>query len=431
MASKWSKFLLVAASTFLLSSSGGDFSPREAAIDETTINEVNLHFFFSDSCSHCKEEKEYIVLLQTEHANLVVNTYLIDPNLPYSQTGNLNTPNPDYETNKNLLNDSALAFGHQLDPRDDLYPTPYTIIGGKDFEGFNENVKFLMRKYIEKYTTTDQVDIVAKIRDGIPVADEDFDTTIDYEYYLPWIGIVNIQDVSLGLSAIVLGLVDGFNPCAMWVLLFLITLLLPTGDRKRIFILGGVFLLTSALFYFALMMAWIHTVALIAAQLAFRIIIGAFAIAAGGYNLYLFIKNVREKDVGCEVTDEVKRHKLMDRVKTIVSQNKLILALLGVIALALIVNFIELACSSGLPVLFAQILAVNGLTGFSGVGFVLIYIFFFILDDLIVFTIVMLTMKIKAISNKITRYNHLIGAIIMVAIGILMIFFPNILQFSF
>jgi hypothetical protein len=217
----------------------------------------------------------------------------------------------------------------------------------------------------------------------------------------------------------------------MWVLLFLISLLLPNADRKRIFILGGAFILTSALFYFALMMAWVNTAVFIAGNLAFRIIVGAFALAAGGYNLYQFIKNIRQKDVGCEVTDEKQRVKLMDRVRKIVNQNKLILALLGVIALALIVNFIEVACSAGLPLAFANILAINGLAGWSSLGYVLLYILFFIIDDLVVFTIVMLTLKIKVVSNKIARYNHLIGGIIMIAIGILMIFFPSILQFNF
>ncbi|MFA6645471.1 MAG: hypothetical protein WCS76_03805, partial [Bacilli bacterium] len=251
------------------------------------------------------------------------------------------------------------------------------------------------------------------------------------EVELPFLGVIDPQAISLGLVSVVLGFVDGFNPCAMWVLLFLISLLLPNHDRKRIIILGGVFILTSALFYFALMMAWVNTAVFIATNLAFRIIVGVFALAAGGYNLYQFIKNVREKDVGCEVTDEKRRKKLMERVRNIITQNKLILALAGVISLALIVNFIELACSAGVPLVFAYILALNGLSGWAGVGYVLLYIFFFVLDDIIVFFIVMFTLKLKVVSNKIAFYNHLIGGILMLVIGILMIFFPAILQFNF
>ena len=276
------------------------------------------------------------------------------------------------------------------------------------------------------------MDVVSKIiEEGVEsIGPSDLDDT-ELEVELPFLGVIDPQVISLGLVSVVLGFVDGFNPCAMWVLLFLISLLLPNHDRKRIFILGGAFILTSALFYFALMMAWVNTAVFIATNLAFRIIVGVFALAAGGYNLYQFIKNVREKDVGCEVTDEKRRKKLMERVRNIITQNKLILALAGVISLALIVNFIELACSAGVPLVFAYILALNGLSGWAGVGYVLLYIFFFVLDDIIVFFIVMFTLKLKVVSNKIAFYNHLIGGILMLVIGILMIFFPAILQFNF
>jgi hypothetical protein len=109
----------------------------------------------------------------------------------------------------------------------------------------------------------------------------------------------------------------------------------------------------------------------------------------------------------------------------------MIIALFGIIALAIIVNFIELACSAGLPIVFSNILAINGITGASSIGYVLIYVLFFMLDDIVVFSIVMFTLKLKVVSNKITKYNHLIGAILMITIGVLMIFFPTILQFNF
>lgn len=413
MISKWQKLMLAVASVFLLSSNVGGQAQVETTQLAATTYDVTLHLFYSDYCTHCSEEKRFLDDIKDNYPNLDIVTYLMDDG-----------GNPDFATNTALIEDVAAVF--QISSG-----VPLTVIGGKAFSGFNATVRYSIPKYVEKYSATEQVDVVAKIKNGETVLESDLDYSQLDMIELPIIGIVDPKTVSLGLVSVVLGLVDGFNPCAMWVLLFLISLLLPNNDRKRIFILGGVFILTSALFYFALMMAWINTVVLIAANLAFRIIIGSFALLAGGYNLYQFIKNIRQKDVGCEVTDEKQRVKLMDRVKKIVNQNKIVLALLGVIALALIVNFIELACSAGIPLLFANILALNGLAGWSGVGYVLLYIFFFVLDDLVVFTIVMLTLKIKVVSNKIARYNHLVGGLLMLAIGVLMIFFPAILQFNF
>jgi len=420
MISKWQKLLLAMTSVFLLSSSGGDFSVQEANRVSEPPHQVNIHFFYSEYCTHCSEEKVFLdeISQDEKYHNVSIIKYLTDSHL--SEGG----VNPDYTRNNDLIEEVADVF-------DITAGTPMTVIGGKAFLGFNTIIKYSIPKYIEKYSENEHVDVMNKIINEETIAPGDIDTSVLDIIELPLIGIVDPKTVSLGLVAVVLGLVDGFNPCAMWVLLFLISLLLPNADRKRIFILGGAFILTSALFYFALMMAWVNTAVFIAGNLAFRIIVGAFALAAGGYNLYQFIKNIRQKDVGCEVTDEKQRVKLMDRVRKIVNQNKLILALLGVIALALIVNFIEVACSAGLPLAFANILAINGLAGWSSLGYVLLYILFFIIDDLVVFTIVMLTLKIKVVSNKIARYNHLIGGIIMIAIGILMIFFPSILQFNF
>lgn len=420
MVNKWQKFLLAVASVFFLSSSGGNFSPHETHLAAEITYDVKIHFFFSNNCAHCSEAKVFLdeLLQDDKYDNVEVVTYLTDELLKEGGA------NPNFSVNMDLLEDVSDIFNFSVG-------VPLTALGGKAFSGFNATIEYSIPKYIEKYSENEWVDVVSKIINGEAIEDGDIDTTELDLIELPLIGIVDPKTISLGLVAMALGFVDGFNPCAMWVLLFLISLLLPNKDRKRIFILGGVFLLTSALFYFGLMMAWINTVVLVAANLAFRIIVGVFALAAGGYNLYQFIKNIRQKDVGCEVTDEQQKTKIIDRVRNIINQNRLFLALLGVIALALIVNFIELACSAGLPLVFANILALNGLAGWSSVGYVLIYIFFFMLDDLVVFTIVMLTLKIKVVSNKITRYNHLVGGLIMVAIGILMIFFPHILQFNF
>lgn len=99
--------------------------------------------------------------------------------------------------------------------------------------------------------------------------------------------------------------------------------------------------------------------------------------------------------------------------------------------LAISVNFIELACSAGLPLLFTQILVLNNLSKLSYMIYILIYIFFFLIDDIIVFVIAMFTLKITGISNKYSKYSHLICGIIMLLIGLLMIIKPEWLMLNF
>ena len=105
--------------------------------------------------------------------------------------------------------------------------------------------------------------------------------------------------------------------------------------------------------------------------------------------------------------------------------------MLGIITLAISVNIVELACSAGLPLLFTQVLALNNLEPYQSTIYMLIYIFFFLLDDLIVFMIAMFTLKVTGITTKYTKYTHLIGGIIMLIIGLLMMFKPEWLMFNF
>jgi len=163
----------------------------------------------------------------------------------------------------------------------------------------------------------------------------------------------------------------------------------------------------------------------------FQIIVGIFALAAGGYNVYSFIKSRIKKDDGCEVTSVTTKQKIATRVKKIAAATSLPLALLGVMGLAVIVNSIELACSTGLPLIFTQILALNGISTGASVIYILLYILFFLIDDLIIFAVAVITFKVSPLSTKIGKYAHLIGGIIMILIGVLMIFFPEILLFSF
>ena len=99
--------------------------------------------------------------------------------------------------------------------------------------------------------------------------------------------------------------------------------------------------------------------------------------------------------------------------------------------LAATVNLIELLCSLGLPVVFIEILNYNNVTGIRSTLYLILYILFFLLDDIIIFLIAMKTLKVAAISNKYTKYSHLIGGLIMILIGLLMLLKPAWLMFNF
>ena len=246
---------------------------------------------------------------------------------------------------------------------------------------------------------------------------------------IPLLGKVDVKKVSLPIISIVIGLVDGFNPCAMWVLLFLITMFINMKDRRRMWILGFTFILSSALVYLMFMLAYLH-IASALIQTWFKYIIALVALVGGIINLRSYYKE-RQKDIGCSVTDAKKRRKIVDKIKKILSEKSFIFAFFGIIFLAFSVNLIELACSAGLPVMFTNIIAMNNVSAPLTALYFFLYLLFFMIDDIIVFSIAMITFKVTGISNKYSKYSHLIGGIIMIIIGLLMAFKTEWLMFNF
>lgn len=401
-------FLLVMLGFLVVSNTNVSASDIDNTTQEKNI--VNIYVFKTRTCYHCKELTKYLNELTEKYDNIVVNDY-------YYEGKNVIL----YNEYKALFKENGFKTGNGF---------PFTIVGGVAFSG-DGVAKFYLEKYIEKYTYNDFVDVFQKYQNGEEIKESDFDKSIIEEINLPIFGVVNIKNVSLSLIAIILGFLDGINPCAMWILILLISLLIPTQDKKKIWLLGGTFLLTSGVFYFIMMLGWVSLVKVIMAKSVFLIIIGIFAICTGGYNLYKYIKSVIKKEDGCEVTNAKQKRTLTKKIKGLVNEKSIFIALGGIILIAIIVNFIELACSAGMPLLFSNILAINEVSTFAEISYTILYVIFFLIDDFIVFFIAASTLKIKAVSNKISKYSNLIGGIIMLILGILMLFFPNILMFSF
>ena len=258
---------------------------------------------------------------------------------------------------------------------------------------------------------------------------EYMDDYTNYKIKVPLIGVVETKNLTLPIIAILIGLVDGFNPCAMWVLLFLISMLIGMKDKKKMVVLGTVFLGTSALIYLLFMVAWLNVATLLISVKYVRLVIGLVAVFGALYNLVSYFRH--RKETGCNVVDDKKRNKIFERIKKFTHEENFFLAILGVMALAISVNIVELACSAGLPVMFTQILSMNNLTIIEEVLYIALYMLFFLIDDLVIFFIAVRTMEVSGVSTKYGKASKLIGGILLLIIGVLMIFKPEWLMFNF
>lgn len=373
---------------------------------------VTLYFFHGDGCPHCAEEQ----------------TDLID-DLKKDSSINVEEIEVWHDSeNKELLDKVISAYGSRSG-------VPYNVIGDTTIIGYSESNGEKIKRAIEYYKTHEYTDEIKKIKNGemVQINDQfskeeektDQEQTID----VPIIGKVNLKNISIMSAAVLIGLVDGFNPCAMWVLLFLITTLISLKDKKRLLLLGSIFLLTSGFVYFLIMFSWLNIVVSVSTSIIFRYLIGIFAIGAGIYNLYNFLKGLKSDD-GCEVVDKKKRKDIFKKIKKFTHEKSLLLAILGIMLLAVSVNIVELLCSAGLPLIFSELLLINNVTGVKAIGYDLIYILFFMLDDFIVFIIALKTLDVVGISTKFNKYSHLIGGLIMLLIGILLLVNPGALMFN-
>ena len=373
---------------------------------------VTLYFFHGDGCPHCAEEEVFLEDIQEEYPNLEIVRYEVWYN----------------DENAELLKKVEEAFSITRSG------VPTNVIGNTVISGFSSANAQKLKRAIEYYSTNEYEDAVQKIKDGtFEKKEDDFQkeeekTDEEVSVDVPFFGKFNLKKFSLTSAAALIGLIDGFNPCAMWILLFLISVLIGMKDRKRMWVLGVTFLLTSALVYMFIMLSWISIAVKITTIVWVRNVIAVVALIGGIINLKGYFTS---KDSGCDVVDEKKRKKIFQRIRKFTSEKSFFLALIGVIGLAISVNLVELACSAGLPLVFTELLVLNHTGSFMRFLYTLVYIFFFLIDDLIVFFIAMFTMKVTGISTKYNKYSHLLGGLIMLVIGILLIFKPEWLMFQF
>jgi hypothetical protein len=301
--------------------------------------------------------------------------------------------------------------------------TPFVIIGNYVFNGNPPGYQDTYRTVLDYYQDNFYNDTFG-VYLGNAEAQVGEDKIKEYmePVKIPFFGEVDLINGSLFGITFMLGIADGFNPCAMWVLIFLISIMLTMKDRKRMWILGLTFIGTSAAIYFLFMAAWLNVALLFGNSVIIRTLIGLFAIGMGLLSLRSWHKNRKKTEVACEVTDGAQKKKITDKIIKFTKEKSLILAIIGIVTLAISVNIVELLCSLGLPLIYTNFLTLADLSKPTYYFYLLLYTFFFMLDDIVVFSIAMYTMKVTSGTEKFTKFSKFIGGIVMILIGLALLF---------
>ncbi|OIO21450.1 hypothetical protein COV61_05245 [Candidatus Micrarchaeota archaeon CG11_big_fil_rev_8_21_14_0_20_47_5] len=359
---------------------------------------LTLDFFYAPTCPHCTVQKPYNIQLMQKYPGVQFTYH------------DITKPQEGEYFFKTLQRLNISQAG-----------TPTTVVGDCYVVGFGspETTGVEIEKCIQKG--------LGEISNGAGgVVHESTEASLaDEEFVAPFIGKIKVREYSLPMLAVVLGLIDGFNPCAMWVLVYLIALVMDLNDRRKVWLIVGTFVIASGILYFLFMTAWLNLFLVIGYLRLVTVAVGVIAIGGGALGIKEFIET--KGNVICKVGDADEKKKTAGLVQQIVSSPLNIATLTAIIILAFVVNSVEFVCSSAIPAVFTQVLALSNLSFLEYYGYILLYDFFFMLDDLIIFGLAAFAITKSGVGEKYAGYCKVIGGALLLLIGLMLLFAPHML----
>jgi glutaredoxin len=232
---------------------------------------------------------------------------------------------------------------------------------------------------------------------------------------------LSASELGLPLFTFALGLLDGLNPCSMWVLILMLSMLAGLRDRLRMLLIVGTFVAVEGVAYFAFMAAWLNVFLLIGLSRVSEIVLGAVACLAGMVHLKDFWTLGRGFSLAIP---QAAKPGIYARLRRILLAQDLGGALVGTVVLGVLVQVVELLCTSGFPALYTRILTEQGLSPWSYYAYLLLYDLAYMLDDVIVLAIGVATLSRRRLQEREGRWLQLLSGAVMVGLGAYLMFAP-------
>lgn len=344
---------------------------------------VEITFFYSPTCQHCLEEEKFLDNLKNDYSWINIKSY---------------------EFSKNI----SLAINFYEDynvPSNEQGLVPLTFIDDKYFVGFNEQIGEQIKNYILKENGGESQSNQNKIAE------------------LPILGKINIENISFPALAMIFGFFDGFNVCSLGALVLILGLVLTFNSRKKILIFGGLYVLVTALVYWLMIFFWHRLFIFVSPYLRnMEIIIGLLA-GVGGWYLFREYLKARKNIAVCRYGGI--SEKLAGKVNEIFEKKSgIFVMILAVLLFAGAITIIEFPCSAFFPLLFSGMLAESGVSFSLSMFYIGIFIFFYMLDELIVLVVATSTLKIWMGSPKTMKWLNLAGSLMLFVFGFYYLLWP-------
>jgi len=372
----------------------GIFNPVAAIGTATT-----LHFFYAENCPSCRQQKPYIEQLQQRYPQLQVHIYDV-----WLQRDS-------YQLMEALAEAQGVDFA----------TTPTTAVGERAWFGYNPTIAKEIEQAVQKCLGSGCIDLVAALISGEPPPTEPSTAEPDPLPNLP----IDPQRYSLPLFTIMIGLLDSVNPCAFFVLLFLLGLMVHTHSRSRMFLVGGVFIFFSGLIYFLFMAAWLNLF-LLAGQLPLlTTVAGLIALTIAGLNIkdhFLF-----HRGPSLSISETAKPH-LFTRMRNLLKGDRLVPLLFGTTVLALVANSYELLCTAGFPMVYTRVLTLRNLPDWLYYAYLGLYNLAYVVPLLGIVILFSLTLGSHKLSEFEGRVLKLLSGMMMLVLGLILLIQPELLQ---
>jgi len=377
------------------------------AANDTAIISV----FTADNCKHCQDLQAFLDEQQATDSKLSVKYYNLAD-----------------EYNLNLFEQFANKY-------DLIKATPIILINNEVLQGFEsgqttgQSILNILAKNPAPSNFEEFMANHATLTDNqssdVCQLDERCENEENTLLNLPFIGQINPADYSMPILTIILGFIDGFNPCAMWVLIMFITLILQAKTKRKMWDMVIIFLVAEAVMYYLILNFWYKTWNFVQLDQYITPVIGLISVGAAIFFLWEFFTAKGE----CKIIDADTKKKTVSRIQELVNSPLTIGTFFGAIMLAFSINIIEFACSIGIPQAFTKILDLNQYSFLFRQFYIILYTIFYMADDVIIFIIALYGIQYLGLTTKYSRYCQLIGGLLMLLLGYFLIFNPTALKF--
>ena len=370
--------LLFACLLFAQASPGADAGTAAAALDFPAPGQ--LHVYVREGCPHCADAKRFLAGLAESRPELQVVLREVDRD-PAAR-------------------DALVAISKAVGAWPPGVPT--FVYGARVLVGFDD------AEHVG-------AELVRLLDEAAPHAPPD---AVESSLF----GTLKASEIGLPLFTLALGLLDGFNPCAMWVLLFLLSLLVRLKDRRRMAMVAGTFVLASGAVYYAFMAAWLNVFLFVGMSEALRIGLAVLAMLIGFINVKDFF--AFRRGVSLSIPESAKPG-IYARARSILKAESLPASLAAVAVLAVVVNFVELLCTAGLPAIYTAVLTQHALSPLAHYGYLGLYILAYIADDALMVGTAVLALGSGKLDERSGRRLKLLSGAVMLVLGLLMLLRPQ------